>query len=474
MSSDNRTNRLDGRGRIVAWVLGATALGMALLILAVSFVLRSNVNESIQAALRQEAGEINRLATEGVDPETGEPFTDAGRFLEVFLARQEGARGELMVGIGPTGTLTQSLGPQAEPWDQVPEAIRTRILQASSSTRESFPETGTLTWSSYQVKVGPTTGQIIVVFFHGPADRDMRGQLTVLVALAAAALLVAGVVAWGIAGRMTAPMREFEAEARRVADSPRTSRMGERGSAEYLRLARAANQMLEVSEKESAVEQEFSQNVAHLVRTPLTIIRAGIEDAIGRGDHGLDRSLDEALRLERAVSSLVLLNRAGRADFVVPQTVATDELVRDTVVRWTDVLGVGSQPRVVLHDVATANVAVDTARLEWALDEILANAVEACRDGGLVGVSSGTSGGELVVEVTDSGIGIPAGEHEMVLEHFVRASNARPDPVDPAAGTGLGLSVARAVLEAHGGHLSLAPRSRGGTRVLMRLPLTDG
>lgn len=474
MSNHHRASRFDGRGRIMTWVMGVSALGMALLIVAVSFVLRANVNESIQAALRQEAGEINRFAAEGIDPQTSEPFTDAGRFLEVFISRQEGGQGELMVGIGPSGRLITSMGPQAQAWDQLPEAIRTRIMQSGSMGRDSFPETGTLSWSNYQVNVGATVGHIVVVRFHAPAEGELSRELLVLVGLAASALVVTGLVAWGIAGRMTGPLREFEQEARRVRASQGSLRVNEHGSDEYLRLARAANQMLEGAERGLAAQQEFSENLVHIIRTPLTILRADLEDAIERGDQELGRSLDEARRLERAVSCLVLLNRAGRAGFVVPRPVAADGMVRDVVARWTDALGAGSQPRVVLHDAATATLEVDLARVERALDEVLANAVEACRDTGTVEVSSAVSGGDLVIEVIDSGIGIPEGEHDMVLEPFARASNARPDPVDPAAGTGLGLSAARTVLAAHGGQICLAPRHRGGTRVLVRLPLADG
>ena len=471
MSPDDRVGRFTGRGRMVAWVLGVTALGMALLIVAVSFVLRANLNDSMQAALRQEAGEINRFASEGIDPQTGEAFVDADRVLEVFIARQEGGRGELMVGIGPSGQFVQSLGSDARGWDDLPEAIRARIQQTGSMERDSFPETGTLTWNNFQVNVGDTVGHIVIVRFHEPADRELRQELTVLVVLAAAALVVTGFMAWIIAGRMTAPLREFAEEARRVGASPDTTRLGEHGSDEYVALARAANQMLERTEQAVATEQEFSENLAHVVRTPLAILRANLADAIQRGDAELGRVHDEVLRLERAVSSLVLLNRAGRADFVVPQPAPADAMVRDAVVRWSDALGVGSRPRVVMHDVATGTIEVDVPRVDRALDEILSNAVEACRDGGLVEVSSVASDDELVIEITDSGVGIPEGEHEMVLERFARASNARQDPMDPAAGTGLGLSVARAVLEAHGGQVSLAPRSRGGTAVLVRLPL---
>lgn len=467
-----RGGRVTGRGRILAWVLGVTAMGLALLILAVSFVLRANVDATMDAELAQEAGEISRFVAEGVDPSTGKPFTDARRFLEVYVGRQEAGRGELVVGIAEDGLAGQSQGEGARSWADLPAPVRELVQRPGSTGRDSFPETGTVSWRSHPVDVGGRSGQIVLVRFHEPLDAEVRRQLLVLVALAAAALVATGLVSWVVAGRVLAPVLEFEQEAAQVASSG-VARMNENGSDEYARLARAGNSMLERAEAALGEEQQFSEHLAHVVRTPLAILRGQLEDAVARGDHRLGPSLAEVLRMERAVSSLVLLNRSGRADFVTPQPVAIEDVLRDLVVRWTAASGPGAAPKLLLGAVEPADVEADVARLGRAMDELVSNGLEACRDSGQVEVSSVVEGDQVVIRVLDSGVGIPDGQHGLVLERFARAGNAHKDPIDPAAGAGLGLSVARVVVEAHGGELVLGPSADGGTVAQVRLPLAD-
>ncbi|MGA4670490.1 sensor histidine kinase [Propionibacteriaceae bacterium Y1923] len=396
--------------------IGAAALALVLLVVGLGLVLRADLNASARRALDEQATALNALASDAVDPRTGAPFADAAGFIEVFIASHTSGRGQLVVG-GAAGELGQALGSGALAWQELPPAAREQVTAPGSSGRERFAGVGTLSWATHPVQVGASTDQVTLVHFHRTDQDDLRRHLLLVTALAVVALAVTALLSRALAAR----------------SSPRP------GAAEQEALAALA------------AEQEYSADIIHIVRTGL--------------------ALGEVERLERAVSAMVVLNRARQPDFVRPRPVAADDLVRDAVVRWTEALGPHSPQRVVLHDVAAATIPVDVARIDRALDEVVCNAVEACRDGGLVEVASVVAGPDLVIEVTDNGVGIPDGEHHQVFDRFVRAGNARPDTLDPAAGSGLGLCVARTIIEAHGGSIELAPRRFGGTQVLVRLPL---
>ncbi|MGA4506898.1 HAMP domain-containing sensor histidine kinase [Propionibacteriaceae bacterium G1746] len=478
-----------GRLRVMGWMLISTAVSLALLIVAVAFVLRAGVDSSINEAMEQEVGEISRFATDGIDPDTGKPFTSVDRFLQVYLDRQQAARAELIVGLGQRGYEVQSVGQDAARWGDLPPGVRDTLSEPGSMGTRRFGEAmasgpvGRVTWDNHEVRVGNTTGLIVLVRFHDPLEADVQRQLVVLSALAVAALLATGAGAWFVAGRVLRPVAEFEREAARVGEGGERLRLVEQGSDEYVRLARAGNQMLERADAAVADQQQFSDDLAHALRTPLAIAHGRLEDLVAGGADGVAAVLDEVVRLERATSSLVLLNRAGRADFVVPQVVAGDEVLRDLVVRWAHALGAGATEKVVLGQAAAVPLQVDVGLVERGFDELVSNAVEAVRGGGRVVVSSVVEDQELVVRVTDTGAGVPQGEGELVFERFARSSTAPDELMDPGAGSGLGLAVARVVFEAHGGAVRLlgvgagdgagAGAARGGVAEV-RLPLAEG
>ncbi|HYP24989.1 MAG TPA: ATP-binding protein, partial [Actinomycetota bacterium] len=115
-------------------------------------------------------------------------------------------------------------------------------------------------------------------------------------------------------------------------------------------------------------------------------------------------------------------------------------------------------------------VVADGGRMVQLLDNLLSNAVKFSRDGGTVHVRAWSANGEAVIEVADSGIGIPAKEQDRLFERFFRASTATEREIQ---GTGLGLSVAKTIVELHGGRISCASREGEGTTFRVALPLAE-
>jgi two-component system, OmpR family, sensor kinase len=172
--------------------------------------------------------------------------------------------------------------------------------------------------------------------------------------------------------------------------------------------------------------------------------------------------VDELGRLRRLVDRLLLLATAERHDpaRLVPTRLA--ELADDALRRWQP-----TPRRWLRGDRDDVTVFADPDRLAVALDAVLDNAVRFTDHGDSIEVSVRSQGNEAALTVADSGSGIPSSQLESVFDRFERAASPR----DNGHNFGLGLSIVRAIAEAHDGRVTAAPGRAGGAAVTMWLPL---
>lgn len=217
-------------------------------------------------------------------------------------------------------------------------------------------------------------------------------------------------------------------------------------------------------------QRAFVQNASHELRTPITVALAHAEllprsapDAADP-DASSDASIvvDELGRLRRLVDRLLLLATAERHDLARPTPTRLVQIADDALRRWEAV------PRRWLRgDRDEVTVLADPDRLAIALDAVLDNAVRFTREGDPIELSVHGHGSEAAVTVADSGPGIPDGQLESVFDRFEGAGPQR----DSAHNFGLGLSIVRAIAEAHGGRVTAARGPAGGAAVTIWLPL---
>jgi signal transduction histidine kinase len=218
----------------------------------------------------------------------------------------------------------------------------------------------------------------------------------------------------------------------------------------------------------------FVNAVSHELRTPLTSM-SGFLELLADEEHGLapaGRRYLEVIRrsnsrLEGAVENLLLVAQieANRLE-LRPEPTDLAVLARAAVEAALPAAAQhGIELRIEIDD--HLPLEADAERLRQVLDNLVSNALKFTPDGGSVTLSAHNGDGPLWVEVTDTGIGVPQEELGQLFSRFYRASTATRRALP---GTGVGLVIARAIVEAHGGTISLESTEGAGTRVSVTLP----
>jgi signal transduction histidine kinase len=290
----------------------------------------------------------------------------------------------------------------------------------------------------------------------------------------AGVLLVAAAVGWLVAGRVLAPLKRISGTARRVSEERLGERIPVSGPQDELReLGETLNSMLDRLALSFDAQRRFVANASHELRSPLTVIRSEAEVALANPEPDLDemRAMAESVvhasrRTEALLASLLILARSQRG--LLRSEPVDLAAVVERVAAGAERAAAGERVRV-QAELGAATVEGDAALLERLAANLVENAVRYNRPGGFVGVSTreGIASAELRVE--NSGPPVDREAAARLAEPFERLQREAD-----ARGAGLGLSIVRAVSEAHGGSLLIEPRAEGGLVVSVRLPRATG
>jgi signal transduction histidine kinase len=212
-------------------------------------------------------------------------------------------------------------------------------------------------------------------------------------------------------------------------------------------------------------QERFLHDASHELRTPVTIARGHLE-VLRRLDGEAPEvavALDELQRIERILDRLLLLAKADQPDFVVVEGVDLEPFLEDVFVRWAEIA-----PRAWrLGALAPGVVPADPERLRSALDALLENAVKYTEAGDGIELRTRGDRGDVLIDVADTGCGVPADALERIFDRFARADPARGRA---HGGVGLGLAIVDAIVKAHGGSCAVGAKETGGTTFTLRLP----
>ncbi|MFE7169450.1 ATP-binding protein [Streptomyces sp. NPDC057616] len=317
---------------------------------------------------------------------------------------------------------------------------------------------------------GRAVGSVRLVFPSGSGSAGLSVAWGWVAAAAAGALVLALAVSWFVTRRLTAPVVRVAASARALAAGDRTARAGIDAPGELGDLTRAFDAMADDVGRAERARHRLAADVAHELRTPLASLQAGLEELRdGYAEPSAERLAglhDQTLRLGRIIGDLGELAEAESARLSLHLTeVDLTALAVAAVAERGAELRTAGLTVLTVPGPAPLPIRADADRLHQALGNLLSNTARHCRPGDTVTVATLATASEALVEVTDTGPGIPSDELPHVFDRLWRGTRARA-----GGGSGIGLAVVRELITAHGGTATAAAAPGGGTRMTLRLP----
>jgi two-component system sensor histidine kinase BaeS len=380
---------------------------------------------------------------------------------------------------------------EQSPWSPVPEEARSpeaAVEETDASGSGAPPEpprfdarTSACLDSARREQLDPYVAPAALLFTDDPEAEapgvvPLTGEGLVRVfGVVLLVLVLTVVVSVAVSTRLVRPVRALTDAVRRMREGRGDSRVEVRDSGELGQLADAFNEMAEHLERLEKQRRAMVSDVSHELRTPLSNLRGWLE-AAQDGIADLDRErmgmlVGETLLLQDIVDDLqdLALADAGKLR-LSPEPVDAGALV-EQVVDSQRLRAAGAGLRLVAEagdEAGDVVVVADRTRLVQVVGNLLGNALRHTPEPGTVTVGARRSGGEAVIEVADTGVGIPAQDLPHVFDRFWRADKSRNRRT---GGSGLGLAIVRNLVELHGGSVAVESVVGEGTTFTVRLPL---
>ncbi len=298
-----------------------------------------------------------------------------------------------------------------------------------------------------------------------------------LVYSALAAFLIAGLASILLSRLITKPVKSLTIASQRIAQGEYHQRIPDQDipADELGVLARSFNSMAERLEETEKMRRQLIGNISHELRTPLTAIKGSMEGLIDgvleANEPTFTQIYRDADRLQRLVEDLQELSRVEASQFSLHrQPLAVADLLQSAVGPLRSRFEKKGVAVELFSEDSLPEIQADRDRLLQVLQNLLDNALRFTSDGGRVSVSANRSGQSIHISVDDNGAGVEAQHLPFIFERFYRADQSR-SRVD-GAGSGIGLTICKTLVEAHGGSIWAESGGKGkGSRFIFSLPL---
>jgi signal transduction histidine kinase len=312
---------------------------------------------------------------------------------------------------------------------------------------------------------GRVRGVFVVAHFIDREAADLDTSVRAAAGVGLATLVIGSLLAWRLASQVLRPVKLTTDTARAITESDLTRRIAVEGGDEISRLGRTFNEMLDRLEEAFRAQRQFVDDAGHELRTPITVVRGHLElldDDPDERRRTVALVMGELDRMSRFVNDLLLLARAEQPDFLDLTTVEIAPLTREL---HENVSALAARDWR-MEDTGRGLIVADRQRLTQAVMQLAQNAVQHTEEGDIIAIGSNVRDGRASFWVRDSGAGISQDEQEKIFERFARGRGARR-----SEGAGLGLSIVRAIAQAHHGRLELESRAGAGATFTITIPI---
>src|SRR5213594_3992549 len=333
---------------------------------------------------------------------------------------------------------------------------RARIRAGSAASRPNWPRTRTRSWPS------ATWWRTARWCGCDRTPRRCSAGSSCSSSFTAAALTIA----LGLTRYISRPIAALDASIRQLGGADFSREITVRGPEDLQSLGERLDWLRRRLAELEAEKNRFLRHLSHELKTPLTVLREGAEllnDQVGGPLAPPQRQVvaimrDNSVKLQRLIEDLLDYQRAlHAAASLVPRSVALDALVQD--VARPHQLAVQAKGQRLELDLDKVSVEADPEKLRSIIDNLLGNAVKFTPTGGTIRVLTRAADREAMVDVIDTGPGVPLEERESIFDSFFRGRAKESGRIE---GTGLGLAIAREFVEAHGGRISVVSETSGG------------
>ncbi|MEL6408340.1 MAG: HAMP domain-containing sensor histidine kinase [Chloroflexota bacterium] len=466
------------RTRLALWYSGLLVLLVSILSITVITVSRVTLLQTVDNILIEATDDV----LNSIDPlpvaefdspdavelffRSEDVFKSPGFSVQIWRTHQDGELLETPILERSSDSITSV----TDPLD--PNFLATETDVVNSITLNGIPER-VLTHPFYD-RAGDVIG-VIQVATPIVVLADANDQLLIITLGAAAGCIVLsiGLGMW-LSRHLLKPIASIKEAASNIAVTDDLStRLAWNGAQDELgELTEAMNKMMERLENLFQVQQQFISDVSHELRTPLTSI-IGHLDLMER--YGYDQESFEALhregeRMSRMVNDLILLTRADFGEMTIdlyPIDIDTIvlEVYNDSIVRLKD-----RDLKLALGRIEPVRATGNADRMRELLHNLVGNAMKFTADDGTVTLSTYPEHDHAIIEVSDTGIGISEDDLKRIFDRFYQASSARTRHYD-SDGAGLGLSIARWIVDTHNGHIEVQSTLGKGTTFRVQIPL---
>ena len=470
------------RVRLTLWYTGLLALFLVLLSLITYFIFwRSTLQRTDNDLAELSEAFLSTVQAEILDIHG----PDAARLAALEAIAEHHYRDHVFAVADSTGELlvsSQDLPGEAAPAGLLASERLHELLAGSNGTERQFRK---IKWgrNGYRVFVrgfalkGQRYTLVILQSLHAQQEmlEEVRETFAWVIPIA---ILLASVGGYFLARKSLAPVVAMSSQAGRISAKNLHERLPIQNAKDELgRLAASFNELLERVDQSFERQRRFMSDASHELRTPAAILRGESEVALSRTERSAEEYREslavlhaEAQRLTQIVEDLFTLTRADAGQYPLsPHEFYLDELVADCT-HAARSLASAKQITLTCEVQEELPIRADEALLRRMILNLLDNAIKYTPAGGRVTVSSGRSGAEYALSVTDTGAGIPAELQHRVFERFFRADKARTRGEHDGGGAGLGLSIARWIAEAHHGSLILVRSDSSGSTFSALLP----
>jgi len=457
-------NKLSLRWSILGSIMLPVVLLVTILLTAISSLVLSEQAREVDGHLTREALELRLLAQTAIDPNTGLEITDPRTLLELYISRTIPDPNETMFVLVDGVVFSRTTDVPAVRLDRDVDFLN-QVERYDSATFGDWPTSvGNARHLVVPVNSSDTKGALVAVIFSDLESGPIRELLVRFAIISIASLIGMAAIGFLVAGRVFKPIRDLTKFVQEIEEEKLQGRIPAKGTNnEVDQLGVEFNRMLDRLELAFSSQKEFVDVAGHELRTPLTIIRGHL-DLMQQNPKESQASLaivdDELKRMSRLVTDLQTLTKSSNPDFIKKETVSLAAFAEDLQAKV-----MALSERNILVKATGTEAKFDSQRISQAILQLVENALKYTEPSDEIKISIEVENNWVKFIVDDGGPGVDEQLAQTIWEPFVRGKYTQN-----IAGSGIGLSVVRAIAKGHQGDVSVASSPLGGARFVIRIP----